>query len=357
MNLSHTKLNCILSCPATYYLRYIQGITLAKTKPALAIGSAVHWGIEHNTEDLSGYYGESHSYGRDEWLAESMVHGYLKHKDEIFEQILTDRNGEKLELLSEEHELKILAKLKSLKFAEHDFLGIIDLLLLTDKGFVIIDYKTSTLVPDWDAYLEQIYRYIYLLRKEFPEMPVIKIGVINLRKTSIRQKKNESDEQFINRLKFEYDVNDENLINYHEFLSEDLNADLLNGYISNLSLMADMAQVVDESKCWFINFSNANAQYGKSDYWDIFYHTPDAHYLYKIRDKILTYEDGEIIEQTSRDCLPIDMMVLEHSNVINHYSDYIRVLEEDGDFGKYIVDDELLKIYEQNHLIENSKKC
>lgn len=355
MNLSHTKLNCILTCPASYYLKYIQGISLARVKPALAIGSAVHWGIEHNIEDLSEYYGEGHAYGRDEWLSESMVHGYLKHKDEIFEQILTDTNGKKMELLSEEHELRLTTKLKSIRFENHDFLGIIDLLLLTDKGFVVVDYKTSTYAPDWDAYLEQIYRYVYLLRQEFPEMPVVKIGVINLRKTSIKQKKSETDEQFINRLKFEYDLNDENLINYHEFLPEDLNEQLLNGYINNLSLMADMAQVIDESKCWFINFGAANGQYGKSDYWDIFYHTLDAHYLYKIRDTILSIENGEVVKQTSRDCLPIDMTVLDNNKVLNHYEqylDFVKLHPDEDIHDYYIVDDMLLEVYKKNLEIE-----
>ena len=70
MRLSHSKLSCILSCPATYYLNYVQGISKKTEKSALSIGSAVHWGIEHDTEDLSEYYGADHAYGRDEMLAE-----------------------------------------------------------------------------------------------------------------------------------------------------------------------------------------------------------------------------------------------------------------------------------------------
>jgi hypothetical protein len=40
----------------TYYLKYKVGINLKVKKPALAIGSAVHWGIEHNTDDLTEYW-------------------------------------------------------------------------------------------------------------------------------------------------------------------------------------------------------------------------------------------------------------------------------------------------------------
>lgn len=372
MRLSHSKLSCILSCPATYYLNYIQGISKKTEKSALAIGSAVHWGIEHDTEDLSEYYGTDHAYGRDEMLAESMVHGYLKHKNDIFDQILTNKDGTRLELLDENHELFITGKLKSLAHNEpHDFVGIIDLLLLTDKGFIIIDYKTSTYAPNWDNYLEQIYRYIFLLRSEFPDIPVVKIGIINIRKTGIRQKKTENYEQFLHRMKFEYDINDDQLVNYHEYLPEELEPKIVDGYIENLSKMADMAQIIDTSKCWFINFGSANGQYGKSDYWDIFYHTPDCHWLYKIRD--VAYIDdgcGSYIKEESRDCLPIDMTVLDDPKVMNHYSQFKdcfkEMLLEHPDWSiqdllayiksKFTTDDTLLDMYVANVYAENFLK-
>ena len=68
----------------------------------------------------------------------------MKHKDELFEKLLKDpETGEKLELLDELHETYLTGKLKSFKDKElqHDFVGIIDLLLLTNKGFVLVDYK------------------------------------------------------------------------------------------------------------------------------------------------------------------------------------------------------------------------
>ena len=89
MKLSHSKLSTILSCPMTYYLSYIEGIQPIEEKAALAIGSAVHWGIEHNTEDLTEYYhSEESQYTREQLLSEAMVHGYFKHKEEIFNQKL-----------------------------------------------------------------------------------------------------------------------------------------------------------------------------------------------------------------------------------------------------------------------------
>lgn len=347
MKLSHSKLSALLSCPASFKLSYIEGISKKEEKPALYVGSAVHWGIEHNTEDLSEYFGNPLSYTRDQLLAESMVHGYLKHKDEIFDMMLTDTStGEKLKLVDEMHELYVTGKLKSSieKVKEHDFVGIIDLLLLTDKGFIVIDYKTSSFEPHWDQYLDQIYRYIFMLKTEFPEIPVIKIGIVNLRKTGIRQKKNENESQFLNRLRFEYDVNDDNLINYHEFNRVSLDDNLINSYIENLSRMADAGQTIVDNKMFYINYGAANGQYGKSDFWDIIYKTPDAHVLYNIRDKVWNEDEQKFDER--RDCLPIDMLAIDHDNLVNHFETYKRIVEqENGDFSKYITDEQLLKLY------------
>lgn len=328
MKLSHSKLTTILTCPASYYLSYIQHISKKDEKSALAVGSAVHWGIEHNTENLTEYWNQQFKtrdqYGRDQLLAEAMVHGYMKHKDELLDKILTNRDGSKLQLLDETHELTIKTKLKTEKF-EHEFLGIIDLLLTTDKGFVLVDYKTSTYTPDCDKYLDQIYRYIMLLRNEFPDIPICKIGIINIKKTGIRIKKNETVEQFLNRMKFEYDINDENYVNYHEFLPEDLDNMLIDRYIENLKKECDMAQMIADGDTFFINFQAAQNQYGKSDFWDIFYHTPDAYLLYKISDKIYDEETKTYLK--SRDCVPIDMEVL-NTQVINKYDTYKNLLED-----------------------------
>ena len=365
MKLSHSKLNCILNCPMTYYLYYYQKMYKKEKKPALWIGSAVHHGLEIGSEDLSEYFKkegtfkQGQSYTREQILCEAMVHGYLKHKEEIFNEILSYKN-ERLSLIEEYHELTITAPLKSTIGADHSFLGIVDLLLLTDKGFIIIDYKTSTREPDWDGYLDQLYRYIFLLQSEFPEVPILKIGIVNIKKTAIRQKKNESDEDFTRRMKYEYDINDERLVCYHEFDVQDINKEHMKNYIDNLSKMADFAQTIDDKKLWYINFAAAKGDYGKSDFYDIFYHTPDAYIFYGIEDEIYSEEEKKIV--TWRDCVPIDMLVCEHSNVLNKYSifkDEHSSYDFDESFSfeiskkefeeylksKYIVDESLLQRY------------
>ena len=93
MRLSHSKLNTILTCPMTYKIIYKLGFKLKEGKRALRLGSAVHYGIEHELKDLSEFYKEEGSfsqasqYSQEQELAEAMVNGYLKHKDSIFADI------------------------------------------------------------------------------------------------------------------------------------------------------------------------------------------------------------------------------------------------------------------------------
>lgn len=368
MKLSHSKLSTILSCPMSYYLSYVMGISKKDTKPALAIGSSVHWGIEHNTEDLTDYWKNNGSfrsrddYGRDQLLAEAMVHGYMKHKDEIFEQMLTDpETGDKLQLIEETHELYVTGKLKSkIKGVEfHDFVGIVDLLLLTDKGFIIIDYKTSSQVPDWNNYLDQIYRYIFLLQTAFPEVPVIKVGIINIRKTGIRQKKTENMSQFLKRMQFEYEVNDEDYVVYHEYPMATISKSRIDEYVLNLSKMADTAQVIADGGCFYINFTAANGPY-RSDFWDIFYKTPGAEVLYKISDRLWDAETGTYLN--SRDCNATDMEVIDHDDILNKYSKFKEILDQYGEelglaliMKDYIVDENLFARYYETYCHEKTE--
>lgn len=364
MRLSHSKLSQILSCPMSYYLCHEVGIWQKVTKPALAIGSAVHWGIEHNTEDLSDYYKEQgtfkqgDNYTPEQQLAEAMVHGYLNRRDEIFKEMLVDpETGEDLELLEETHEVFLEGLLKnSVGNDDHKFVGIVDLLVLTDKGFILVDYKTSTLEPDWDGYLDQLYRYIFELRSNFPDVPVVKIAIINVRKSAIRQRKNETEFEFRQRLRADYDIRAHELINYHEFLPSDLDERHINDYIDNLKVMCDMAETIKTDRLYFINYAAAKGTYGKSEFWDIFYKTPHAEVLYNIRDNVYNEDEKKFVEY--RDCVALDMRVVEFARekeerILNKYSLYKKErvsFEMNEDFEtylkcKYLTDDSLLKLY------------
>ena len=364
MRLSHSKLSQLLSCPMSYYLSNIVGLYKKEEKPALMIGSAVHWGIEHSTYDLTDFWKQNGSfktqdaYTREQVLAESMVFGYLKHKNEIFKEILTDpKNGEQLELLEETHELFIDGILPSNLYPEpHKFVGIIDLLLTTDRGFIIIDYKTSTFEPNWDDYLEQLYRYIFEVRSNFPDIPIVKIGIVNIRKTGIRQKKNENEDEFKARIRAEYDNNSENLVNYHEFFMDDINEQFLDDYVKNLSKMADFGQKIHDEKLFYINYGAAKNQYGKSDWWDIFYHTPDCNVLYGIKDYVWNEETEQF--EDHRDCVMIDMQACDFATGTNQFG--IELLNKYDHFKQHLLEtkteskEEFFAELKQQHLVDKN---
>lgn len=328
MHLSHSGLQLLLTCPASYFLSKKQGISLKKEAKALQVGSAFHWGCEHNTEDLKGYLDEIdpfqnlyNDFTKEVALATGMVHGYLKKKDSIYKQILKSYEGEDLTLVDEFHELDLLCDLPSLRFEKnHEFHGIIDLLMLTDKGWIILDYKTSSMRPDFDKYLDQVLRYCWMVEQKFPEMPIYKVGIINVRKTGIKQRQGENEENYAMRIKREYDFDDCDLIEYHEFKPDDFEKSKMDLYIKNLSRMADFAQEIEDHNFWFINYGNAASVYGKSEFWDLFYKTPDCKYLYKVYDPMFNTDLGEM--SNYRDATDLDINSLEVLNPLNHYETF-----------------------------------
>lgn len=328
MHLSHSGLQLLLTCPASYFLSKKQGMSLKKEAKALQVGSAFHWGCEHNTEDLKGYLDEIdpfqnlyNDFTKEVALATGMVHGYLKKKDSIYKQILKSYEGEDLTLVEEFHELDLLCDLPSLRFEKnHEFHGIIDLLMLTDKGWIILDYKTSSMRPDFDKYLDQVLRYCWMVEQKFPEMPIYKVGIINVRKTGIKQRQGENEQNYAMRIKREYDFDDCDMIEYHEFKPDDFEKSKMDLYIKNLSRMADFAQEIEDKNFWFINYGNAVSVYGKSEFWDLFYKTPDCKYLYKVYDPMFNTDLGEM--SNYRDATDLDINSLEVTNPLNHYETF-----------------------------------
>ena len=361
---SHSRLSKLFENPAEYFLIYEEGIKPKQEKAALSIGSAVHWLLENNTADLTEYYKEKgqllqwNDYSDEQCLAESIAEAYFRRKGEIYKEMLTDpETGEVASLLSEEHELQLTMEFPSKLFKEtHSFLGIVDLLLLTEKGWLLIDYKTSSQKVDWENYKSQLYKYIHLINANFPEFPVWKICIINLRKTGIRRKKNENDDSYKQRIRMEYELNEDDLIELHCYNRDEFSEEKLKAQKDSLIDMMDVAQVILNNRMFFCNYSNIVTQYGPSQYYDIFYKTADSHNLYTIKDMIYDEEENDVI--TSRSCEPIDLMVLDRNDVLNKYDLFkreVEMLKGDGQYDeerilksikkKYLTDEKLLAKY------------
>ncbi len=324
---SHSKLKKILTCPMSYNIIYNHKIFPKFEKEALGLGSAVHWGIEHNTENLEKYYEENSKFknkfkAKDEQiLAEAMVSGYLKHKDELLSEILYEKEtGEMLELLKEHHELKIYGKLKSNIVENNKFVGIIDYLLLTNLGFIVIDFKTSSSVPEWENYLDQLYRYIYLLKEEYPEIPVHKIAIINLRKCKLKRKNGENDKSFRKRLDVIYQLNDEKHIDVHVYKSSEINVKDMDVYIENLAKMCDAALSIINSGSYYINYS-AIDDYGGSELKELLLNNEGAYTLYNVKDECYNEITNNI--EDFRDMYSIDLeKIFYNFKTCNRYSDF-----------------------------------
>lgn len=324
---SHSKLKKILTCPMSYNIIYNHKIFPKFEKEALGLGSAVHWGIEHNTENLEKYYEENSKFknkfkAKDEQiLAESMVSGYLKHKDDLLAEILYEKEtGEILDLLEEHHELKIYGKLKSNIVENNKFVGIIDYLLLTNLGFIVIDFKTSSSVPEWENYLDQLYRYIYLLKEEYPNIPVHKIAIINLRKCKVKRKTGENDKSFRKRLDVIYQLNDEKHIDVHIYKSSEINVKDMDVYIENLAKMCDAALSIINSGSYYINYSAVD-DYGGSELKEILLNNDGAYTLYNVRDECYNEITNNI--EDFRDMYSIDLeKIFYNFKTCNRYSDF-----------------------------------
>ena len=110
------------------------------------------------------------------------------------------------------------------------------------------------------------------------------------------------------------------------FSPEDLDSDLLNAYIENLSKMADMCNLIATNHAYYINFG-AQEDYGKAEYYDIFYRTPGAYSLYDISDTIL--DDKNCIKTQEKGgrrlCNELDIDSIsekDSSIVMNNYDRY-----------------------------------
>lgn len=362
MKFSHTKLTSCINNPMDYNLNYKIGMHIKEKPKYFSVGSAMHWGFENSTEDLTPWFQENGTmeqqvnYSPEQEQAEAMCHGYFHNLDKIMDEVLKDYDtGERLQVIEEFHELELTSKVQSLNNPEleYEFMGIIDLLILTNKGFIIEDYKSSSEVPDFEKYLDQIYRYKYLLNYVFPDTPVYKIGIINIVKSKIRKLQNENDTQFRLRWKRQYEDYPNRLINVHQFESSKLDQKAFDEYILNFRREMDLAYAIDANNLYYINYDNAKAPY-KSEYYDIYFKESNAYLDYSIRDTILDPDNGVLAAR--RDCVPSDMEIINKNNVLYNYKQYekerIDNINLDEEMfrilmlSKYVISEELLDLYQ-----------
>lgn len=357
---SHSKINLVLEDVFSYFLRYYYKVEPVKKSNALLIGSAVHHGLELDNSDLSDYFRENGSFEQknafspEQMLAEAMVTSYLAVKDDILSDIIGDSHIKNI--YREQEYIVPLEKTKS------EFLGIIDLLIETDKGWIVVDYKTTSKTPNYDDYLEQLYRYCFLLEKTYPDIPIYKIAIISLKKASIRQKFNESPDDFKRRLILLYREQGSEYISYHIFnKSEDkviFNPEVLKNYYNNLENLISLCEKIISYDKFPVNYSKALNIYGNSPYFDLIYFNKEkAQANLYVRDYIYNEDLNEI--EYKRDLNEVDFVLIEQASLsvlnksIIHYDHYKSIIEnKDDNIENYIYDPELIKKYQATYNYE-----
>jgi phage nucleotide-binding protein len=182
MQYSHSKVECHLSCPYKYKLRYVDKL---KTIPdyaadnALICGNTIHQGAETNLEDALDFYYSNYPIITDRHVEEIMKFEYLIPK---IHELLANINVYR----------------KEFKISTSRFVGIVDLITKNEDGSVdVFDYKYSN---NYEKYSESPQLHLYKYFLEQIGFRVRKLGFIFIPKVSIKQKKEESLYQFRKRL-------------------------------------------------------------------------------------------------------------------------------------------------------------
>lgn len=187
---SHSRINCFKQCPMLFKYKYIDKLVPlgADTKP-LSMGKAFHVGIENCSSDAALEYMEKDEYfmsqesENDKVIVLAMVDAFLKKFPEAKKW---------------EHEKYLTGKM----IKDDDFQLYIDGLEKHKDGYYIIELKSTSKVDE--TYInkldfnDQISRYYYIAEQNGLKILGIKYYVV--KKPLLRQKQNESVEQFRQRL-------------------------------------------------------------------------------------------------------------------------------------------------------------
>jgi CRISPR/Cas system-associated exonuclease Cas4 (RecB family) len=178
MQYSHSKVECHISCPYKYKLRYVdklKAIPDYSADNALICGNTIHMGAEKDLKSALDFYYSNYPIITDRHIEEVMKFEYLIPK---IHELLGDINVYK----------------KEFRINTPRFIGIVDLITKNDDGSVdVFDYKYSN---NYEKYSESPQLHLYKYFLEQIGFKVRKLGFIFIPKVSIKQKKEESLYQF-----------------------------------------------------------------------------------------------------------------------------------------------------------------
>ncbi|SHK38577.1 phage nucleotide-binding protein [Clostridium cavendishii DSM 21758] len=185
MQYSHSRVECHISCPYKYKLRYVdklKTIPAPEADNALICGNTIHLGAEKNLQEAISWYHSNYPIINDRHIEEVIKFEYLIPK---IHELLDGINVYK----------------KEFKINTSRFIGIVDLITKNEDGTVdVFDYKYSN---NYEKYSKSPQLHLYKYFLEQIGFKVRKLGFIFIPKISIKQKKQESLYQFRKRIQEE----------------------------------------------------------------------------------------------------------------------------------------------------------
>lgn len=269
---SHSKINCFKMCPKKFYYRYIKKLyPLEEDVSNLNIGKAFHKGIELNDLSKLSKWMDEQDYFMSEQgetqkvLVSAMVEAFLKKypQDDTIK-----------------HEVHLTGKICPAS-KEDDFQLYADALRETDKGYYLREYKTASIVND--TYIkklqfnDQITRYCLVCNKIL-DKPILGIEYFIMKKPLIRQKKDESLQQFRDRL-VEKCMEDESL----QMISLTRTDEQLKQEESDL--IYDIS-LIEKTDTFTKNLSSCECFGRACEYIDLCAGVPDAELLFNRKDDV-----------------------------------------------------------------------
>ena len=250
MNLSITKIKAFKSCRRMYQLRYVEGLKPVQKAEALEIGSNYHKLLEQiNNGEIPDYCDYSKEM--------AMAKAYYKY---IYPRF------------------KVVAAEKRLEYEIGDgnvLVGVVD--GIADDGHIVEHKTCGTEITEqyeynllWD---EQILAYMLMTGMR-------KVWYTVCRKPTIRQKQNESDEEFYNRMVAWYDDDTESKIRLLEIERTDAEVEAFAEALKVMSFAMTQAEAGEDYVGFYRNTCHCNMYGRRCEYSSICLHyDPNQEYI------------------------------------------------------------------------------
>lgn len=209
--LSYSSVGTFLDCKRKYWFRYVRNIVPIKFNKAYLIGEVVHYGIfqlyaknQNAIEDTMQYFNDRVQELRNslnispdieqdlveqEYVIRGIIGAYAVRYEDIIAATIHHENEYKLNF-KVSHNIEIVASL--------------DNILDSGDGKLVHEIKTTkSLTPDYVKNIQNSFQacmYVHGYNQEHTNDPLIGIMYDVIKKPSIRLKKNESYNTYLNRL-------------------------------------------------------------------------------------------------------------------------------------------------------------